>query len=113
MSKRSEQLDRNWEVARADLVDAANKAGIDPAIMARMAGLESAFNATARPVSRDASQNTVAQYDGVKAMSSAHGYGQLGGSHLFALTGACGCNGAAPSLRGRKCAASKALALSV
>ena len=41
MSKRSEQLDRNWEAAKADLVEAADKAGIDPGIMATMAGLES------------------------------------------------------------------------
>lgn len=77
MSKRSEQLDRNWEAAKADLVEAADKAGIDPGILAKMAGLESGFDATARPISRDANRNTVTQYDDTKAMSSAHGYGQL------------------------------------
>lgn len=77
MSKTSGALDRNWEAAKIDLVTAANKAGIDPSIMAKMAGLESAYDATARPISRDASRNKVAQYDGVNAISSAHGYGQL------------------------------------
>jgi len=77
MSKRSEQLDKNWQAAKADLVEAADRAGIDPGIMAKMAGLESGFDATARPVSRDENRNTVTQYDGSKAMSSAHGYGQL------------------------------------
>lgn len=77
MSRRSEQLDRNWETAKTDLVAAADKAGIDPGIMAKMAGLESGFDATARPIARDANLNTVTQYDGTKAMSSAHGYGQL------------------------------------
>lgn len=77
MNKRSELLVRNWEAAKTDLVDAANKAGIDPAVMAKMAGLESSFDAAARPISRDDTRNTVTQYDGTKAMSSAHGYGQL------------------------------------
>ena len=76
MSKDS-RMDTRWEQAKADLVEAANIAGVDPGVMAKMAGLESQYDSTARPISSDATKNTVRQYDGVPAMSSAYGYGQI------------------------------------
>lgn len=77
MSSKNDSVDKSWEQAKADLVEAANTAGIDPGVMAKMAGLESLYSATARPISSDATKNTIRQYDGVLAMSSAYGYGQI------------------------------------
>lgn len=67
-----------FDEARQRLVDAAVSAGVDPAVVIRIAGFESAgFNPDARPISSNPSANRVAQFDGVMAMSSAHGYGQF------------------------------------
>lgn len=73
MSKR----DDNWTENNHDLVSAAVTAGIDPGIMARIAGFESGYDAGARPVHRDPDKNRVRQFDGVMAMSSGYGYGQF------------------------------------
>lgn len=70
-------LDRNWAESRKLLIDAAHAAGIDPAILVKISGFESRFNAHARPVSSHASKNTVRQFDGTMALSSAYGYGQF------------------------------------
>lgn len=71
--------DGRWEAAKQELADAAAKAGIDPGVMAKIAGFESQYNPNARPIAshKHAELNTVTQFDGVKAMSSAHGYGQF------------------------------------
>ena len=67
-----------FDEARQRLVDAAVTAGVDPAVVIRIAGFESAgFNPDARPVTGDPRIDRVAQFDGVMAMSSAHGYGQF------------------------------------
>lgn len=73
------KLDERWAAAMPDLAEAAQKAGIDPGIMAKIAGFESGYNPHARPVAgpKRAELNTVTQFDGTKAMSSAYGYGQF------------------------------------
>lgn len=69
---------QRWESgARDDLVSAANGAGIDPGIMAKIARFESGFNSNAAPIAKNQSRNTVRQHDGRMAISSAHGYGQF------------------------------------
>ena len=70
-------MDRRFETARQQLVEAANAAGIDVGIMVKISGFESGFNPVARPIARDESRNTVTQFDGVMAISSAYGYGQF------------------------------------
>jgi hypothetical protein len=75
----SNSIDTRWESARQDLANAADKAGIDPGVLAKIAGFESQYNPHARPIAshKHAGLNTVSQFDGVKAMSSAYGYGQF------------------------------------
>jgi hypothetical protein len=51
--------DRNWDRSGQILVDAATYAGIDPSVMIKIAGFESSFNESARPVSRNAPANRV------------------------------------------------------
>ena len=73
------KLDERWAAAMPELADAARKAGIDPGIMAKIAGFESGYNPEARPIAgpKRAELNTVTQFDGTMAMSSAYGYGQF------------------------------------
>jgi peptidoglycan hydrolase-like protein with peptidoglycan-binding domain len=73
------KLDERWATAMPDLAEAAQKAGIDPGIMAKIAGFESGYNAHARPIAgpKRAELNTITQFDGTMAMSSAYGYGQF------------------------------------
>lgn len=71
------RMDERWEASRNELVEAAQVAGVDPAIMAKIAGFESGYNPGARPISGSPSRNTQRQFDGVMAISSAHGYGQF------------------------------------
>lgn len=68
-----------FAAARQDLVDAANTAGIDSAVLVKIAGFESGFNPHARPIAgaARAELNTITQFDGTKAMSTAYGYGQF------------------------------------
>lgn len=61
------KIQERWADAKQFLSDAAEKAGVDPGIVAKIAGFESGFNAEARPVRKR---------DG-KVLSSAHGYGQF------------------------------------
>ncbi|MDQ7996190.1 MAG: XVIPCD domain-containing protein [Luteibacter sp.] len=72
-------LDTRWNAARQDLVDAANTAGIDPGVLVKIAGFESGFNSHARPIAghKHSDLNTITQFDGTKAMSTAYGYGQF------------------------------------
>lgn len=74
-----DRTQERFDEARERLVTAANNAGIDPGVMIRIAGFEShGFNDAARPISsRHPEQNTVRQFDGTMAMSSAYGYGQF------------------------------------
>jgi len=69
--------DRRWLQNRGTLVEAATRTGVDAGVMAMIASFESGFNANARPIARRASSNTVRQFDGTMAMSSAHGFGQF------------------------------------
>jgi peptidoglycan hydrolase-like protein with peptidoglycan-binding domain len=73
------KLDERWEAAMPDLAEAAQKAGIDPGIMAKIAGFESHYDPRARPIAGEKHHklNTIKQFDGSKAMSSAYGYGQF------------------------------------
>ena len=73
----NEKLDKRWDESKQVLVDAAQKAGIDPEIMVKISGFESGFNSHARPVSSNPDKNKVTQFDGTKAISSAYGYGQF------------------------------------
>lgn len=71
--------DNRWDTARQELANAASRAGVDPGVLAKIAGFESQYNPHARPIASHAHAglNTVSQFDGVKAMSSAYGYGQF------------------------------------
>lgn len=70
--------DDRWAANRQDLETAAKAAGIDVDVMVKIAGFESGFNPDARPIATsDPSKNTIRQYDGTMAISSAHGYGQF------------------------------------
>ena len=71
--------DTRFATARPDLVEAANKAGIDSGLLVKIAGFESGFNPHARPIAgaARAELNTITQFDGTKAMSTAYGYGQF------------------------------------
>ena len=71
------KADKHWVSAKDELIAAANHAGIDSSIMIKIAGFESGFNEHARPISSNSSKNTVTQFDGQKAISSAYGYGQF------------------------------------
>ncbi|MFS2023473.1 conjugal transfer protein TraG N-terminal domain-containing protein [Massilia sp. CT11-137] len=71
------RLNQHWDRAKHRLVDAAHAAGVDPGVMARIARFESQFRSDARPIAKDEEKNTVRQFDGVKAISSAYGYGQF------------------------------------
>jgi peptidoglycan hydrolase-like protein with peptidoglycan-binding domain len=74
----NDRVQERFEEARERFVRAANAAGIDPELMVKIAGFESGgFNPNARPISRNPDLNTVRQFDGTMAMSSAHGYGQF------------------------------------
>jgi uncharacterized membrane protein len=55
----------HWNDAQGHLVSAANKAGVDAGILAKIANFESGFNSEAAPIK-----------DG-RRLSSAHGYGQF------------------------------------
>ncbi len=70
--------DERWAAHRQELEAAAKTAGIDVDVMVKIAGFESGFNPNARPISTSKPElNTITQYDGTKAISSAHGYGQF------------------------------------
>lgn len=69
--------DRRWLAQRDTLVDAARAADVDPGVVAMIANFESGFRTDARPVARDVSRNTVRQFDGTMALSTAHGLGQF------------------------------------
>lgn len=72
------RIDERWGEHRQELVDAAHAAGIDPGVIVKIAGFESGFNPTARPVAISRPENnTVRQFDGTMAISSAYGYGQF------------------------------------
>lgn len=73
----NEKLDQRWDASKERLVAAAEKAGVDVDIMVKITGFESGFNSRARPISSNPDKNTVTQFDGVKAVSSAYGYGQF------------------------------------
>jgi len=71
------RMDERWEASKQELVEAARNAGVDAAIVAKIAGFESGYNPTARPISSSPSQNRQRQFDGVMAISSGYGYGQF------------------------------------
>ncbi|MBP6749154.1 MAG: peptidoglycan-binding protein [Xanthomonadaceae bacterium] len=74
----TDRAQERFDEARERFVRAANAAGIDPEVMVKIAGFESrGYNPDARPISRNPDLNTVRQFDGTMAMSSAHGYGQF------------------------------------
>ncbi len=73
----NEKLDQRWDASKQELVDAARTAGVDPDIMVKISGFESGFNSHAKPVSSNPDKNTITQFDGTKAISSAYGYGQF------------------------------------
>ncbi|MGO4260887.1 XVIPCD domain-containing protein [Lysobacter sp. TAB13] len=71
--------DERWEAHRAELEAAARHTGVDVGTMVRIAGFESGYNPAAQPIARDPARNTVRQFDGTMAISSAYGYGQFTG----------------------------------
>lgn len=77
MTARGDALERNWRDARDELSSAAHAAGVDPGILVKIAGFESGFDSHARPIAKSHLNNRVRQFDGVMAVSSAHGYGQF------------------------------------
>lgn len=79
LTGRKKSTNDNWQAAKGDLVEAANKAGVDAGALASIAHFESGFSSTAQPIAkgRRSHLNTVRQFDGTMAISSAHGYGQF------------------------------------
>lgn len=70
--------ERHWNQNGDILVEAARRIGIDPQILVKIAGFESNFSTAARPISTSRPQlNTVRQWDGTMAISSAYGLGQF------------------------------------
>lgn len=70
-------LRRGWESVKGSIVSAAQRVGIDPGVLAKIANFESGFNPDAAPIAKDSAKNRVRQYDGRMAISSAHGLGQF------------------------------------
>jgi hypothetical protein len=74
----AQALARHWEANRELLTEAARNAGVDPAILVKISGFESGFDTRARPIDhRHPERNTVRQFDGTMALSSAYGLGQF------------------------------------
>ncbi len=73
----NEKTIQNWNKAKAEIVDACKTVELDPKICVQIAGFESGFNPTVRPISSNAAENTKVQFDGVMAMTTAYGYGQF------------------------------------
>src|SRR5690242_7501485 len=74
----SKAIERQWLENQQFLILAARDAGVDPEILVKIAGFESGFDPQARPISRrQPERNTVRQFDGTLALSSAHGLGQF------------------------------------
>jgi len=74
----SDAVDNNWNNAKGNITWAAQKAGVDPGLLAEISGLESKYNPDARPiVTSHPERNKIPMFDGVKAISSAYGYGQF------------------------------------
>ena len=72
------KIDERWDASKQILVDAAKRAGVDPEIMVKIAGFESKYNSHAQPIAvTKPENNTVRQWDGKMAISSAYGYGQF------------------------------------
>ncbi|SEM10672.1 Peptidoglycan-binding (PGRP) domain of peptidoglycan hydrolases-containing protein [Pseudoxanthomonas sp. GM95] len=72
------RIDERWSEHRQELEAAAKEAGVDVGVMVKIAAFESGFNPTARPIAvTDPENNTVTQFDGTMAVSSAYGYGQF------------------------------------
>jgi len=76
-STHNQQRQERWNQVKGDIATAAAQAGIDPGVLARIANFESGFNTDARPISKTSAKNTVRQFDGRMAISSAHGLGQF------------------------------------
>lgn len=67
-----------FDAVKVDLARASKAAGVDPGIVARIANYESrGFDVNAQPVSKKTSLNTETAFNGVQAMSTAHGLGQF------------------------------------
>lgn len=75
----TDRMEARWQACRHELADAAARAGVEPGLLAKIAGFESGYDPHARPIApqRHAALNTVTQFDGTRAMSSAYGYGQF------------------------------------
>lgn len=72
------RIDERWNGHREELEAAARTAGVDVGVMVKIAGFESGFNPDARPIAvSHPESNTVRQFDGTMAVSSAYGYGQF------------------------------------
>lgn len=66
VSKTSKSVKDRWQDAKGYLKAAAEKVGIDPGVLAKIANYESKFNPNAMPITKSG-----------KKLSSAHGYGQF------------------------------------
>ncbi len=72
------RIDDRWNEHRQELEGAARAAGVDPGVMVKIAGFESGFNPSARPIAVSHPENNIVrQFDGTMAISSAYGYGQF------------------------------------
>ena len=72
------RIDERWNGHREELEAVARTAGVDVGVMVKIAGFESGFNPDARPIAvSHPESNTVRQFDGTMAVSSAYGYGQF------------------------------------
>ncbi len=67
-----------WDDAKERLVNAAQAANVDAAILTKIAAYESSFKPDARPISTShPEKNTQRQFDGTMALSTGYGYGQF------------------------------------
>ena len=76
---RDQKVNKRWQKAKGNIVDAAKAAGVDAGTLANIAHFESiGFNAEARPISTSKPEkNIVRQFDGTMAISTGYGYGQF------------------------------------
>jgi hypothetical protein len=75
----SSKVIQRWNDTKQYFVDASIKAKVDVGTVVKIANFESSgFRSDARPISfKYPEKNTVKQFDGVMAMSSAYGFGQF------------------------------------
>lgn len=73
----ADKASSRWDAVKGSIAGAAQRVGVDPGLLAKIAHFESGFDPNAAPIAKDEAKNRVRQYDGRMALSSAHGLGQF------------------------------------